>query len=123
MRTALALLATFAALSLSRAAFADVTITGTVGEIGIMPNLQNGNQTYIRFKLTDLNQTKTCNNQGPAVPTYAWFYGANVSPASGLNDPNYHEWYAALLLSKKGAPISCTIDSNTNCHVTSCTLP
>lgn len=46
----------------------------------------------------------------------------NSTPASMV----CFEWYAMLLYSKKGAPISCTVNTYAvvgDCHVTSCTLP
>ncbi len=96
---------------------ADVTITGTVGELGIQPQGQFS-YPYIRFKMTDPNQTKTCTS----VPGYAFiieFAGQNCQ----AGDCAYKELYAMLLVSKKGAPITCTVDTNTSCHITSCTLP
>lgn len=105
----LVLVAFFTALHWPRLAFADVTITGTVGEIVV--TYQSG---LVRFKLTDLNQTATCldnNNQGTAK--YAYFGIGTIGK----------EIFALLLYSKKGAPIICTVVSATNCAVTSCTLP
>ena len=67
IRMALASLAFLFALQWSRPARADVTITGTVGEIGIV----QFNSLTFRFKLADANQTKACVN--PFVPGYAWF--------------------------------------------------
>ncbi len=109
--------------SWSTRALADVTITGTVGEIGAGTMILYGSSyTMVRFKLTDQNQTKLCapnTNTDGKLTGYAWFYAQPVNS----NDPLWHEWYSMLLLSKKGATINCTIDANTNCHVTMCTLP
>ncbi len=121
--TTFAVIAFLFALQWTSAARADVTITGTVGEIGAIANLPNSN-SMIRFKLTDATQTQTCNGSTQAGSQnvgmgYAWFYGATGYASDSLS----HEWYAILLVSKKGASISCTIDTSTNCHVTSCTLP
>ena len=116
----------------SGVASADVTITGTVGEIGIMPYTAFGNQggagtfTFIRFKLTDATQTATCadqtSNKNGGTTKYAYFYGTNGNIQSNPGDTWYKEWYAALLVSKKGATITCTVLDNMNCRVTSCTL-
>jgi hypothetical protein len=126
IRMALALATFISILQWSRPASADVTITGTVGEIGIV-NYNPGNGAraeVIRFKYTDLNQTKTCTgdvnfNTGTG---YAWFVGPS-NQNNNNPDPQTREWYAALLVSKKGATLICTIDTNTYCHITSCTLP
>ncbi len=108
--------------SWSSRALADATITGTVGEIGEGPYSFDGNapQSIIRFKMTDPNQTKLCSpGNGNTLVGYAWFIaGWNNNNAASF----WREWYASLLVSKKGAPISCTVDSNTHCQVTSCTL-
>ena len=125
IRLMLTLTAFLVILQWSRPANADVTITGTVGEIGVMSAL-----SIIRFKLTDATQTATCtdsfqdnNNQPVAGSTakYAWFF--DVPTGTNLADAAAREWFAALLVSKKGAPITCTVVSNTDCHVTGCTLP
>lgn len=113
VRVALALMAFFVVGQWSRPALADSTITGTVGEIGMVDNNVGKN---IRFKLTDLNQTKACPDLGKGTG-YAWFQNANVTAA----DAYYRETYAMLLVSKKGATISCNLDQS--CHVRDCTLP
>src|SRR6185369_6092639 len=102
LRFAIALAAFAATLHLSRTAFADVTITGTVGELSISSPFQ-----VIRFKLTDLNQTKTCNYNGQT--------GYAVITANAIF---YREYYAMLLVSKKDAPITCTVQKNIPCLVT-----
>src|SRR5438128_1643736 len=104
IRTILTLTVLALGLAWSRPALADITITGTVGEIGILSTLAN----VIRFKLTDLNQTATCTDQfgGGTTLKYAYFT---------QNAPLYREWYAAILYSKKGAPITCTVLNNTDC--------
>lgn len=117
--TRLALTAFLFILQGAGAASADVTITGTVGEIGILP-INNSASAFIRFKMTDLTQTKTCQggaNNLPLANGYAWFYDF-----ANQGSPAYREWYAALLVSKKGSPISCTINDNATCQITSCTL-
>ena len=120
----------------SRPAAADVTITGTVGEIGTkyfypQSYLYQGGQTpghLIRFKLTDATQTATCTdsvtdtNFKPVASTakYAWFWDTVTNSSQ---DGAAKEWYAMLLVSKKGAPIVCTVQDANNCKITSCTLP
>ncbi len=99
----------------SNRAVADVTIQGTVGEVGVV---LNGN-VFLRLKFTDLNQTKTCN--GAAGAGYAWLYA--TSGCNNQVDCFYKDIYAMALVSKKGTPMSCTIDVNTNCRITGCTLP
>ena len=102
---------------------ADSTITGTVGEMGIV----NGNQyqvslIFFRFKLTDVSQTKSCTGAGYSSgigPGYAYFSNQSQNQTT---DIVYHELYAMLLLSKKGATINCTINNTTECHITGCTL-
>ena len=122
MKTVLALFAFVLCLHWSRRAAADVTITGTVVEIGvgISPN-GNNLQNVIRFKFSDANQTKSCSTtiNGTVIGAgYAYFFAYN----GGNGDFLYREWYAALLVSKKGATLTCTVTSTTDCHVTSCTL-
>lgn len=118
----------------SKPAMADVTITGTVGEIGVMAPIAvpgtNRTASPIRFKLTDPNQTKTCAQvNAPNVgAAYAWFWGQGQNnqlnpPGPFVEDLSFREWYTALLVSKKGATIICTITDAVGCHVTSCTLP
>lgn len=114
MRFGLAMIALLAIVQWSRPARADVTITGTVGEIGLVDKRASGNpigNSFVRFKLTNLAVTQACLQ----VAGYAWFvYG----------DAFYREWYAALLVSKKGSTISCALsDNNNQCLVSSCTLP
>ena len=109
IRPALALVTLLVVLHLPRPAAADVTISGTVGEI--VAQKINGGSSIFRFKLTDLNQTKTCTTYAG----YAWF------PA--VTEILWREWYAMLLVSKKGAPISCVLDTNTGCRVQECGLP
>lgn len=126
MRTTRILLALAAfALSLqwSKPAFADVTITGTVGEVAAIgkATLFCGSVSIVRFKLTDQNQTTTCTDQGVAGTTAKYSYF--VVQGGCIADALAKEWYAMLLYSKKGAPITCTIVSGTDCRVTSCTLP
>lgn len=112
LRAALALMAFFVVVEWSRPAAADVTITGTVGEIGVL--WINGNSAWFRFKLTDANQTAACVDPGHGGTKYAYF-----TAYDGVNK----EWYAMLLVSKKGAQINCTLDNATSCRVKSCTLP
>jgi hypothetical protein len=115
IRPLLVLTAFAIALQWSGPAFAD--FTGTVGEITLVSS--NGAQySYIRFKLTDPAQTATCaaysQPNSYVVPAgYAFFDSTSIF---------YRELYAMLLVSKKGAPISCTANA-TVCMVTSCTLP
>ena len=109
IRLTLALMALLVVLLLPRPAAADVTISGTVGEIVAQKN--NAANAVIRFKLTDLNQTKTCTTYAG----YAWFYA--------VTDILWREWYSMLLVSKKGAPITCVLDDNMNCRVKECGLP
>lgn len=123
IRLLLALTAFLLVTEWSGMARADVTISGTVGEIGIQPNAGGATCPVLRFKLTDATQTATCVEQGNGAGNkYAYFYNNN-STCGGFDSNYAREWYAALLVSKKGAPISCTVTSATNCHVTSCTLP
>ena len=106
IRLALALTTLVAVLCASRPALATDTLTGTVGEIGILTDIQ-----VIRFNFTDATQTAGCVSQ----PKYA------IVP-NGL--AFYREIYAALLVSKKGANLSCAVDNkNSSCQVVSCTLP
>lgn len=109
IRVVLALTTFLFAVQWSRPALADVTISGTVGEIGVMSD-----SGRIRFKFTDLAQTKTCNPGNPGLGGYAW-----ISTVDAL----YRETYAALLVSKKGAMLSCAVNDNNTCHISSCTLP
>src|SRR5690349_7190548 len=82
-------------------------ISGVVGQIGVTTsNLR----LFIQFKLTDANQTAACVNGGPAGYAY-------VSASAIVK-----EIYAMLLVSKKGAQITCTLMNNTTCDVTQCTL-
>ena len=119
IRVALALMAFFVVVQWSRPALADSTITGTVGEIGMInPGIFQQGQAALRFKLTDLNQTKACAYMATGAG-YAWFVN---NPSGGYPaDLFYRETYAMLLLSKKGATISCNLDAQ--CHVKDCTLP
>lgn len=129
-RILLALAAFVLSLQWSKPAFADVTITGTVGEVGAVSTRMgqqgcgNPAASIVRFKLTDVNQTATCadqtNNMSGATTKYAYFI---ITANCAVTDGAAREWYAALLYSKKGAPITCTMTSGTDCHITSCTLP
>ncbi len=128
-RLALTAVAFLVLVAASRPAFADVTITGTVGEIGVLPPIAwvfgGGAYSVFRFKFTDANQTATCLDQSQqkvgTTTKYAYFRGTDI--VSNIADIPYREWYAALLVSKKGAVLTCTIKDNQDCHVTSCTLP
>lgn len=125
-RILLALAAFLLALQWSKPALADITITGTVAEIGTISRVIAcgvGNNWIIRFKLTDANQTTTCADQTNgtgALTKYAYI----VSNGNGCGGTDFYwkEWFTMLLYSKKGAPITCTVVDNTNCHVTNCTL-
>ncbi len=118
IRMALAMAAFCVLFGVAGSARADVTITGTVGEVSA-GNWQAGpNQTtqnWVRFKLTDLNQTKTCT--GGAFSNIGSGYA--IFGAGGL----YREWFAMLLVSKKGATIVCSLTDSVNCVVNYCTLP
>ena len=123
IRLAIAFTAFLLALQWSRPAAADVTISGTVGEIGVgafYARVYNTTTTMIRFKLTDVNQTKTCTGGDPPIPN------VNVPPGYAIfkpGDPGGREWYSMLLVSKKGAPIVCILDNNVSCVVKDCVLP
>jgi len=138
IRSLLALAAFVFLIQWSKPAAADVTITGTVGEIGILPVTCIGtpnqncvsNASLFRFKLTDATQTATCTDQANprigATTKYAYFLGLPSFGGGSVHVPvdySYREWYSALLVSKKGAPIVCTLADASNCRVTSCTLP
>ena len=119
-RWSLPLLVTVALLAWSPLALADVTLTGTVTELGAMKD--EGGIYRIRFKL-DNKQTDNCLTQGQGNG-YAWFWACNNSNClSWQFDNQFREWYSMLLLGKKGATVSVTVtDSTNNCHVTSCSL-
>ena len=119
LRPTLALIAFFVVLHASRPAAADVTISGTVAEIGLGRYTAQNNglvDNYVRFKLTDANQTKTCTGGGGStLPAgYATF---DIIAQMG------REWYSMLLLSKKGAPITCILTDGIVCLVKDCALP
>ena len=116
IRPALALMTLLVVLHLPRPAAADVTISGTVGEI-VAQKVSTSNWIF-RFKLTDLNQTKTCTT----FAGYAFFVAATDGTYNSL-DLLWREWYSMLLVSKKGAPISCVLENNTICRVKECGLP
>ena len=130
LRAILATMAFALCIHWSSRAKADVTITGIVGEIGMVGTAPSSCPVVpiIRFKFTDPNQTKTCsgvvcsssNGSGSVGAGYAFF---RPDGSAGIAEQMYREIYAALLVSKRGATISCTVDSTTNCHITSCTLP
>ena len=127
IRVMMALAAFLVLCQWSRPARADVTITGTVGEIGLVKGSNGacGNLVgIIRFKFTDPNQTATCLDQNGSGAKYAYYWLNQGQCSVGVVDNIlYKEVYAALLFSKKGATLTCTVVDNTNCHVTSCTLP
>ena len=123
IRLAIAFTAFLLALQWSRPAAADVTISGTVGEIGVgtyWARVYSQTTTLVRVKLTDVNQTKTCTGGDPTVPNN------NVPPGYAifrLSEGGGREWYSMLLVSKKGAPIVCILDNNVSCVVKDCVLP
>ena len=62
IRIALALLTFVITIQWSRPAWADVTINGTVGELGVVYN--GFNSYFVRFKFTNVNTTAGCPAQG-----------------------------------------------------------
>ena len=112
LRLAFALFALALATGWSRPAWADATITGTVGEVGA--GAFNGNAA-VRFKFTDANQTATCTDQLGLGATLKYAFVTNA-------DLGYREIYALVLVSKKGASMTCSVRGNTDCRVNYCTL-
>lgn len=117
-RTIQMAIALFPLLALPRLAVAD-TLTGTIGALGA--GLSPNGAHYAWFKFTDAALTKGCTNVSAKVPAeYAYLYLGNGNAPTSTSSK---EIYALLLVSKKGAPITCVTGSKTECSVTSCELP
>ena len=114
----LALASFLLAATASRPAWADTTLTGTVGEIGTYPGIASVGDV-VRFKFTDLNQTAACIDPGGSGTLVGYAFVST-------NFAFFKEVFAMLLVSKKGATLNCVIGgtpANNGCGIKNCTLP